>query len=183
MIIRKAFKYRLYPNQEQQHKLAIQFGQARYIYNWGLAQSEDKYPGYHRLAKQLPKLKAIEETAWLREGHSQVLQQSLKNLDRAFRNFFEKRAGFPKFKSKRARQSIHHPQPKRGLIGRDGRRIYLPKVGHVRWVKHRPLEGLMKNVTVSTPHLRSVQVEPRAGSTSSAFRWKWRLQNRLLLVV
>ena len=99
MIVQKAFKYRLYPNQEQQHKLALQFGQARYIYNWGLAQSREGYPGYNRLAKQLPLLKATEETAWLQEAHSQVLQQALKNLDRAFRNFFEKSGGYPKFKT------------------------------------------------------------------------------------
>lgn len=81
MIVRKAFKYRLYPNQEQHNKLAVQFGQARYIYHFALAHSQDQYPGYNYLAKQLPILKASEETSWLREGHSQVLQQALKNLD------------------------------------------------------------------------------------------------------
>ena len=73
MIVRKAFKYRIYPIREQQEKLAVQFGQARYIYNWALAQSCDGYPGYHLLAMQLPILKACEETCWLREAHSQVL--------------------------------------------------------------------------------------------------------------
>ena len=48
MIVRKAFKYRIYPNREQQQKLGVQFGQARYFYNWGLAQSQDGYPGYTR---------------------------------------------------------------------------------------------------------------------------------------
>ena len=163
MIVRKAFKYRIYPNREQQEKLAVQFGQARYIYNWGLAQSQDGYPGYHRLAKQLPILKASEETSWLKEAHSQVLQQSLKNLDRAFRNFFEKRGGYPQFKSKRARQRIRYPQPKLNWIASDGRHIYLPKVGYVRLVMHRPLEGEMKNVTVSRTksgkYFVSIQVE------------------------
>jgi putative transposase len=93
MIVRKAFNYRIYPNREQQHKLATQFGHARYIYNWGLTQSQDRYPGYNRLARQLPILKSSDETSWLKEAHSQVLQQALKNLDRAFQNFFNKRAG------------------------------------------------------------------------------------------
>jgi len=70
MIVRKGFKYRIYPNLEEQRKLAVQFGHARYIYNWGLAQSQDKYPGYNHLAKQLPILKASAETAWLKEAHS-----------------------------------------------------------------------------------------------------------------
>ena len=51
--------------------------------------------------------------------------------------------------SKRARQSIRYPQPKPNWIAPDGRQIYLPKVGHVRVVMHRPLAGVMKNVTVS----------------------------------
>ena len=102
MIVRKGFKYRIYPNQEQQRKLAVQFGHARYIYNWGLAQSQDKYPGYNHLAKQLPILKKRSETTWLKEAHSQVLQQALKDLDQAYQNFFGKRGGYPHFKSKRA---------------------------------------------------------------------------------
>ena len=163
MIVCKAFKYRLYPNREQQQKLAVQFGHARYIYNWGLAQSQDGYPGYNRLTKQLPKLKASEDTSWLKEAHSQVLQQALKNLDRAFQNFFEKRGGYPRFKSKRARQSVRYPQPKSNWIGPDERHIYLPKVGRVRLIMHRPLEGVMKNVTVSKTksgkYFVSIQVE------------------------
>lgn len=149
MNIRKAFKYRIYPNQEQQQRLAVQFGHSRYIFNWGLSQSRDRYLGYNKLAKRLPELKAAEETAWLKDAHSQVLQQSLMNLDRAFRNFFEKRSGYPRFKSKHASQSIRYPQPKERWISSDTRKIYLPKVGQVHLVMHRPLEGKMKNVTAS----------------------------------
>ena len=109
MIVRKAFKYRIYPNKKQQAALAVQFGHARYIYNWGLAQSQDRYPGYNRLAKQLPILKASEDTSWLKEAHSQVLQQSLKNLDRGYQNFFDKRAGLSPIQ-KQASQA-KHPLP------------------------------------------------------------------------
>lgn len=163
MIIRKAFKYRLYPSRTQEESLTIQFGQARYIYNWGLEQSRDRYPGYCHLAKCLPKLKASEETSWLKAGHSQVLQQALKDLDRGFGNFFDQRAGYPRYKSKRARQSIRYPQPNASWIRCEGRRIQLPKVGEVRLVMHRPLEGEMKNVTVSRTksgkYFISIQVE------------------------
>ncbi len=167
MIVHKGLKYRIYPNATQQQKLDVQFGHARYIYNWGLAQSQDGYPGYTRLTKQLTILKASEDTAWLKAGHSQVLQQALKNLDRAFQHFFDRRAGYPQFKSKRARQSIRYPQPKPNWIAPDGRQIYLPKVGHVRVVMHRPLAGEMKNVTVSRTksgkYFVSIQVEVEIG--------------------
>ena len=163
MIIRKGFKYRIYPNLAEQRKLAVQFGHARYIYNWGLAQSQNKYPGYNHLARQLPILKASAETAWLKEAHSQVLQHSLKDLDWAFQNFFDKRGRFPRFKSKRAKQSVRYPQPKESWLSSDGHHIYLPKVGFVRLVLHRPLEGVMKNITVSRTksgrYFVSIQVE------------------------
>jgi putative transposase len=78
-----------------------------------------------------------------------VLQQALMNLGRAFDNVFAKRAGDPQFTSKRARQSIRSPQPQEQWVAPEGRRFYLPKVGQVPRVLHRPLEGVMKNVTVS----------------------------------
>ena len=163
MIVRKAFRYRLNPNRAQEGSLEVQFGQARYIYNWGLSKSQERYPGYCQLAKCLPKLKAEEGTSWLKMGHSQVLQQALKDLDRGFENFFDKRARFPRYKSKRARQSFRYPQPKESWVRSVGKRIYLPKVGEVRLVMHRPLEGEMKNVTVSKTrsgkYFISIQVE------------------------
>jgi putative transposase len=115
------------------------------------------------MAKQLPVLKACEDTSWLKEAHFQVLQQALKNLDWAFQNFFDKRAGYPRCKSKPARQSIRYPQPKEQWIRSEGRHLYLPKVGQVRLVMHRPLEGKVKNVTVSRSksgrYFVSLQVE------------------------
>jgi putative transposase len=163
MIIRKGFKFRLYPNQEQEDLLAVQFGHKRYIYNWGIDQSRERYPGYSTLADQLPGMKRRAETAWLKAAHSQVLQQALIDLNKAFVNFFEKRAGYPRFKGKRARQSIRYPQPEADWISADQRRIYLPKVGWVKVTIHRPLEGVMKSVTVSRAksgrYFVSIQVE------------------------
>ena len=82
---------------------------------------------------------------WLKDADSQVLQQSLGDLKKAFGNFFEGRAGYPKFKGKYSNQSIRYPQRFRV----DGSRSYLPKVGKVRAVCHRPIEGTMKNLTVT----------------------------------
>jgi putative transposase len=97
-----------------------------------LAQSQGRYLGYNPLAKQSPVLKTCEDTGWLKEAHAQVLQQSLKNLDRPFRHFFDKHGEYAHFKRKRARQSVCYPQTKEKWLAADGRHIYLPKVGHVR---------------------------------------------------
>ena len=149
MKIKKAFKYRLYPIQEQQATLAIQFGHARFVYNWGLAARKAHYDEhkqgltYHDTTQMLKFLKRV--VPWLKEADSQVLQQSLRDLDRAYKNFFEKRADYPRFKSKHHKQSIRYPQ----RFKLNDSHIYLPKVGWVKVVLHRPIEGKMKNCTVS----------------------------------
>jgi putative transposase len=155
--IRKAFKYRIYPNPEQQEALARQFGCKRYVYNWGLARRKEAYEenkeslSYEDLAGELPALKA--EYEWLKEADSQVLQQGLRDLQQAYDNFFRRVAkgirpvGFPHFKSKHGKQSIRYPQ--RFKLREDGKRIYLPKVGWVRVKQHRAVEGAMKNCTVT----------------------------------
>jgi putative transposase len=95
------------------------------------------------MAIRLPSLK--QEYNWLKDADSQVLQQSLQNLARAFENFFAKRARYPRFKTKHGRQSIQYPQ----RVRLDGSRIYLPKVGWTRCVVHRPIVGKFKTVNVS----------------------------------
>lgn len=107
-------KLRIYPNSQQKDYLSKCFGCSRWIYNYGLAKSIDKYKEnktflwYNDLAKQLPKLKRSEDTKWLKDVDSTTLQQSLKNLDKAFKNFCKNKGhfGFPKFKSKSNKQSI-----------------------------------------------------------------------------
>ena len=165
MRIRKAFRYRLYPNVEQQKALAVQFGHARFVWNWGLKERKTTYQEtgkgitYHQLAGKLVELKRTPEAEWLKEADSQALQQKLQDLDRAYTNFFEKRARFPRFKSKRDNQSIRFPQ----RFKFSDARIYLPKVGWVKAVFHRALEGKAKNVTVSKTktgkYFASVQCE------------------------
>ena len=150
-MFRKAFRYRLYPNQEQQVKLTVQFGHARFVYNWGLAKRKDYYRehgkglGYFALKRAVTDLKRQPDYAWLKEADSQVLQAKVEDLDRAFANFFEHRAGYPRFKKRHASQSIRYPQ----RFKFDRNRVYLPKVGWVKVVLHRPLEGKAKSATVS----------------------------------
>jgi len=171
MVIRKGYRYRIYPNSTQRSKLAVQFGHSRFVYNHYLHlrnttyQETGKSLNYNATARRLTKLKATPEFAWLGEADSQVLQQSLMDLQRAFDNFFRRfregklppgngrprkdgrPKGYPRFKSKRDKQSIRYPQ--RFHFNDAGDRIYLPKVGWVRVVVHRPVEGKMKSCTVS----------------------------------
>ncbi len=151
--MRKAFKFRLYPNEEQQAALAVQFGHARFVYNRFLQKRRDHYQTtgeglcYQDTTELLTELKRSADNEWLGDADSQVLQQSLKDLDRAFRNFFEGRSRYPRFKSRRAKQAIRYPQ--RVKVNFETKRTYLPKVGWVKTVFHRPLEGKLKNVTAS----------------------------------
>lgn len=169
MIIQKAFKFRLYPDTEQQAELAKQFGHARFVYNRYLDIRKTVFLenseslNYVACANDLTLFKQFEGFEWLKEADSQVLQQSLKDLDKAFERFFEMSKkgtlpktgkkprkdgmpkGYPKFHSKHDDQSIRYPQ--RVTIG--GSLVYLPKVGKVKAVIHRQLEGTIKNTTVS----------------------------------
>lgn len=144
-----ATRIRIYPNAEQQQKLAVQFGCARFVWNNALDLTQQTYRetgkglSYHALAVRLPKLK--QEFEWLKDADSQVLQQSLQNLALAFDGFFGKRAKYPRFKAKHSRQSIQYPQ----RVKIDGNRIYLPKVGWVKCIVHRDIVGKLKTVTVS----------------------------------
>lgn len=150
MLIRKAYKYRIYPNKEQEQALAFQFGCARFVYNWGLAARKAHYEehgkgiNYYDTCYMLTTVKKF--VPWLREASNQALKQSLMDLDRAYTNFFKGLACYPKFKSKNDQQSIRYVEDFRL---ESGRRVQLPKVGLVRVTLHRPIEGKMKNLTVS----------------------------------
>mgnify|MGYP001326768311 CR=1 FL=1 len=151
MIVQKSFRYRLYPTYEQEQAMAIQFGHARFVWNWALALREAAYKetqkgiDYFDLKRRMTALKRQQETAWLKEADSQVLQAKIKDLEQAYQNFFEKRAQFPRFKSKKQDQSIRYPQ----RFKFSENLVYLPKVGWIKMKVHRPLEGKAKNVTVS----------------------------------
>lgn len=144
-----ATRIRLYPNTAQRQSLAKQFGCARWVWNEALAEAQKLYKetgkglAYESMSVRLPKLKL--EHDWLGEATAQVLQQSLRNLSRAFINFFEKRGKYPRFKSKHGAQSIQFPQS----VWLDGSRIKLPKTGMVKCVAHRKIIGDIKTVTVS----------------------------------
>ena len=102
-MIQKGYKYRIYPNREQEIFLMKSFGCARFVYNWTLALKNQEYTNtkkssnYYELNKKLPELK--NEYEWLTEIYSQTIQASLRNLDNAFTRFFKKQGKYPNFKS------------------------------------------------------------------------------------
>ena len=138
----KAYKYKLMPNQEQMETLSKYFGCVRFIYNWGLDRKikthkeNGKSIGYVNLAKELTFLKQQKEFEWLNECSSASLQQSLRNLETAFSNFFKKNSKYPKFKSKKcSRDSVKFMQH----VNFDFRdwTVKLPKIGKVNLCKNR----------------------------------------------
>jgi putative transposase len=97
---KRAYQYRFYPTPEQAHNLACTLGCARFVYNWALRVRKNAYfqEGkkftHNKLSAALTALKKEEGTAWLKEVSSVPLQQALRHLDKAFKNFFAGRAGF-----------------------------------------------------------------------------------------
>ena len=157
MVIQKAFKFRLYPNVEQRVFLARQFGCARFVYNHFLRERIDFYAAhkgepkqslnYGDTAKRLVELKRQPDTTWLQEVNSQVLQQSLMNLNVAYKNFWAGRGDFPKFKRKHDKQAIRVPQ--HFTLDPDTGHLSLPKMTPLKIVLHRPVEGKLKSVTIT----------------------------------
>lgn len=145
----KAYKYRIYPTSEQETLLSKSFGCARWFWNYALNLCQQTYrntgKGLSRgyIQGLLPNLK--KEYEWLKQPYSQCLQVVALNLSTAYKNFFEKRAMLPRFKSKHGRQSISYPQN----VKFDGDYINLPKIGLVYCQRHRYFEGTLKTVTVS----------------------------------
>ncbi len=151
-MIRQAQKVRIYPTNEQKQQLARAMGCCRWWWNYALNKSIETYKETGKslsrsaLNALLPDLKKNEKTEWLQtEVYSQSLQQTSLNLSRAFINFFEKRAKFPRFKSKHGKQSVGFPQS----VKIDGDKIKLPKIGLVKAVFDRRYAGIIKTVTVS----------------------------------
>ena len=146
----RAFKYRLYPTEPQKELIAKHIGHSRFVYNLALETKNAAYiSAKHNysafdLVKQLPELK--KELPWLKEVNSQSLQQSIQNMDIAFKKFF-KGAGFPKFKSKhRGKQSFSIPQN----VIVENNLLIIPKFKEgIKISLHRPTEGTLKSATIS----------------------------------
>lgn len=150
----RAYKYRIYPTDEQKVLFAKTFGCCRFVYNWALNLRIEAYKSDKRTVPykeiqdcMVNELKA--EHDWLKEVNSQSLLYSLRNLETAYTNFFRntKAVGFPKFKSRKSRQSFLCPQHCRVDFAKET--ITIPKAKDIPAVLHRKFRGAVKTVTVS----------------------------------
>jgi putative transposase len=144
MLIQKAFQYELRPDGATRRTFSRFAGARRVV--WNAALKQPKYLGYNKNSSLLPGWKV--EKPWLKEINAQVLQQGLMDLDKAFKNFFAKRAERPKPKKKgKCSDSFRFPQGFRVEEGNS--RMYLPKVGWVRYRNSRSLRGVAKNIMIA----------------------------------
>lgn len=150
--MQKGIKFRAYPNKEQQNLINQTLGCCRLIYNKGLAMRNAAYEngskvGYSQTSAMLTNLKKQESFVFLKDVDSIALQQSLRDLDRGFKNFFEKRAGHPQFKSKHNNRQSYRTINQGDNIRIVGKYIKLPKLGYVK-IKQSMKVGHINNVTV-----------------------------------
>jgi len=140
MIRRQAYKFRIEPTGEQRRKLQQFAGMTRFVFNKALAiQKENheaggKYIQYVPMAKLLTAWRNGDETPWLKDAPVHPLQHALKHLDRAYKNFFEKRASFPTFKKRGRSDSFRFPDGKQIKLDQQQEKIFLPKLG---WLDYR----------------------------------------------
>lgn len=149
----QAFKFELRPDGQQTRQLRRFAGACRFVFNKALALQQarheqgEKKLGYAGLCRALTDWKMQPQTLWLNETPSQALQQALKDLERAYTNFFAKRADFPRFKKKGQSDNFRYPQGVK--LDQPNSRLFLPKLGWLRYRNSRQVPGTVKNVTVS----------------------------------
>ena len=156
----RAYKYRIYPTEQQINLINQIFGCCRFVYNHYLDKRQTAYKdhgtsmGYNDCATDLTLLKKSEEHVWLKDADSTALQSSLKALDSAFDGFFRrvksgKKPGYPKFKSKRSHKQSYTTKNNGSTVKIVDNKIQLPKVGKVKIKLSRPIDGRILSATVS----------------------------------
>jgi putative transposase len=157
----QAFKYELIPTGDQQRRMRRFAGSCRVVFNEALSLQKKRYEqgehklGYAGLCKELTAWRngaprpSGRTAPWLADAPVHPLQQTLKDLERAYANFFAKRADFPRFKKKGQRDSLRYPDPKQIKLDQANARIFLPKLGWLRYRNSRDVLGEVNNVTVS----------------------------------
>lgn len=155
MVIRKAYRFRLYVKSEHKSMLSQFEGNCRFVFNKALALQQESYKAgekfisYVSMSKHLTEWKKDQSLDWLNLSPSHTLQQSLKQLEVAFKNFFEKRADFPNFKKKGMGAGIRFPSIREEHVDCANGRIKLPKLGWIRFRQSQKIVGTVKNATLS----------------------------------
>ncbi|MGH8787720.1 MAG: RNA-guided endonuclease InsQ/TnpB family protein [Cupriavidus necator] len=151
----QAFKFELMPRGEQQRDMRRFAGSCRFVYNKALAlqiescEAGGKFISYVAMAKRLTEWRNGPGTPWLKDSPVHPMQHALKDLERAYKNFFAKRAAHPRFKKKGQRDSFRYPDPKQIKLDQANSRIFLPKLGWIRYRSSRDVPGEVRNATVS----------------------------------
>lgn len=150
--VNKTYKFRIFPNAEQEQNLARHFGHSRWVYNHFLNERKEQYQkgkksnNYYAQAASLTQLKKQEGTEWLKEVNSQTLQFALKSLDSAYTNFFRGNAKFPRFKSRRNKNSFTVPQSGKIIDGK----LSIPKFKDGIKIKlHREVLGTIGKMSIT----------------------------------
>ncbi|MEQ6353458.1 IS200/IS605 family element RNA-guided endonuclease TnpB [Lysinibacillus sp. M3] len=152
MLVKKAYKFRIYPNKEQEILIAKTIGCSRFVFNHFLGMWNDVYKEtgkgltYNSCSARLPQLKM--ELEWLKEVDSIAIQSAIKNLADAYNRFFKKQNDKPRFKSKKNNVQSYTTKYTNGNIAIVDNKIKLPKLGFVKFAKSREVHGRIMNVTV-----------------------------------
>ena len=154
MLRHKAYKFRIYPNADQEVLIIKTIGCVRFVYNYFLALWNEEYSKngkgltYNSCSAMLPQMKKNEATSWLKEVDSIALQSSIKNLSDSFSRFFKKQTNRPRFKSKKNPVQSYTTKNVNNNITITDRFVTLPKLGIVKFAKSRELKGRILNATI-----------------------------------
>jgi putative transposase len=143
------------PDGKQERDMRRFAGSCRFVYNKALALQKEnheagsKFIGYVTMARHLTGWRNGDDTPWLKNAPCHPLQHALKDLEKAYKNFFAKRAEFPRFKRKGGGDAFRYPDPKQIKLDQANNRLFLPKLGWLRYRNSRDVLGALRNVTVS----------------------------------
>ena len=155
MLYTKGYKYRIYPNRTQVNRIENIFGCCRFVFNYFLTYRRTVWRisgqsvNYVLSAKILTSLKKYRPYTFLASSDSMALQESLKDLDRAYQNFFDKISSYPNYKSKHFHKQSYRTRNVNNCIRVEGKHLILPKVGSVKIKLSRDFKGRILNATVS----------------------------------
>lgn len=155
MLLQKANRFRLEPSPATAREMGRVAGCCRFVWNRALALQRERFLkqekrlSYPELCRELTTWRHAPETAFLAEAPIHALQQALKDLDRAYKNFFEGRAEPPRFKKKGAHDAFRFPDPKQFEVDDQHGRVKLPKLGWVRYRRSRETTGKAKQLTIT----------------------------------
>lgn len=182
LLMRKTFKYRLYPIASQRTQMQCLLDTCRWVYNQTLEVRRDAWQNDHHSLSRYDTNKLLtgwkREYDWLNAGHAQALQEAQRRVDLAFLAFFHRvkageKPGYPRFRGKQRYDSFTYPQPQGNWRFLENGRLQISKVGAVKIRLHRPLEGIAKTLTIRRDGVGnwyacfSCEVEPQPLPVSS----------------